>query len=340
MNNFTTSQVFDRTKGFMMLAGMDAALRTAAEIDPQLACKLYMAISDYAMLNVSPNFTDCPMLQISWAGLEPMIDASIANRKKHFKDDQPDARAEAVIAACVQNPSLSDRELERVTGVPKTTARRIREKYHAEIEHRSADTCTDICTDTCTNTNSGPDHRTTPDNKEVRSASGDNSVIHSGNVIDELNRMNNSCSLSGEDDLQINRPVYRVDGWRSRGTTSFKEIVAYHQRGEELEKILAENDNAWINTKGWGNVFNKYPQVNMGDIGYIPTLFYIPDCVRKISWELYNPNTEYPFEYTAGDYTVQPWPSSTPSTDAEDTIPRPWENTFSDLSDDDGELPF
>lgn len=96
------------------------------------AYTLFKAIADYSLYDIAPNFEPFPQLAIFWPMLERQIDSSVDRRSKNFADEESDERRQEVIDIIESHPEYSCREIEKLTGISKSTVNRIQRQYAAE----------------------------------------------------------------------------------------------------------------------------------------------------------------------------------------------------------------
>lgn len=96
------------------------------------AYRLFKAIANYSLYDITPDFEHFPQLAIFWPMLERQIDSSVDRRSKNFADEEGDERRQEVIGIIEAHPEYSCREIEKLTGVSKSTINRIQRQYAAE----------------------------------------------------------------------------------------------------------------------------------------------------------------------------------------------------------------
>lgn len=140
--NCQSKKPFDRSKRFTIYGSWMEnfnRLKRFAPDKPHPPYALFEAIAGYAMYGVEPDFSEFDnellreMLYQAFIAMKPNIDNSIKNSKANFADEERNERELMVVNYKKDHPSSSIREIEKATGVPKTTIARILEKYNVEI---------------------------------------------------------------------------------------------------------------------------------------------------------------------------------------------------------------
>ncbi len=96
------------------------------------AYMLFKAIANYSLYNIAPDFKHFPQLSIFWPMLERQIDSSVDRRSKNFADEESDERRQEIIDIIERHPEYSCREIEKLTGIGKSTVNRIQRQYAAQ----------------------------------------------------------------------------------------------------------------------------------------------------------------------------------------------------------------
>lgn len=132
---------FDRTKCFMFFGNwLDVFSKIETESDQtSVAYTLFKAIANYSLYEEVPDFEsfdakDKTLLTSLWIMLVEEIDRSVDNRSKNFRNGKPTKKQQEAIIACAKYYDESNRGIEEITGIPKTTAATVRERFKGEIE--------------------------------------------------------------------------------------------------------------------------------------------------------------------------------------------------------------
>lgn len=135
MDNKNEKRAFDPTVNFSFFGSwMNSIEATEQASGAEAAYMLFKAIAYYSMYDEQPNFSNAPIMYAIWAIIEREIDISIGKRKRNFASDEMDENIQKVKAAIIENPNASVRDIEKMTGVGKSTVDRIKHKYKEEIE--------------------------------------------------------------------------------------------------------------------------------------------------------------------------------------------------------------
>lgn len=132
-------RTFDPTVNFSFFGSWMSSIEAIEQANGvESAYLLFKAIANYSMYDEQPDFSNAPIMYALWAIIEREIDISIGKRKRNFANDELDENIQKVKSAFINNPNASVRDVERMTGVGKSTVDRIRRKYKQEIENACA----------------------------------------------------------------------------------------------------------------------------------------------------------------------------------------------------------
>lgn len=158
----TPKKEFDPTVCFTFFSDwMSAIVDAETESDMQSeAYMLFKSIADYSLYGEEPDFdnnTACKSFKRFWPMIANQIDTSIKNRKRGFKTGSgPTEKAQKVIEECKRSPKASLRQIEKVTGVSKSEAGRIKQRYIINDQPSACpDGVTSACSDDFTSACSG-----------------------------------------------------------------------------------------------------------------------------------------------------------------------------------------
>lgn len=132
-NNKTTEpKAFNRALCFTFFGNWYEAitnLETDADKD-SAAHTLFKAIAEYSLYGVRPD-SENVVFKVIWPILETEIDNTIDRRRRRFAPGELSAKHKNVLELHHSRPELSYRDMEQLTGVPKSTIARLIERYGA-----------------------------------------------------------------------------------------------------------------------------------------------------------------------------------------------------------------
>ena len=131
----TEKKPFDPAMSFAFFGSWFEALERLKESQGvEAAYSLFEAIANYSRYYDAPNFEDGSIAQIFWPMIQKEIDLSLKRRGANFSSEETEERRQKVISVHLENPSLTVREIEALTGVPKSTVSRILQKLANDRE--------------------------------------------------------------------------------------------------------------------------------------------------------------------------------------------------------------
>ena len=126
----TEKRPFDPAMSFTFFGSWFETLERLKESQGvETAYNLFEAIANYSRYYDAPNFEDGSIAQIFWPMIQREIDLSLKRRGANFSSEKTEERRQKVILAHLDNPSLTVREIEELTGIPKSTVNRILQKW-------------------------------------------------------------------------------------------------------------------------------------------------------------------------------------------------------------------
>lgn len=135
----TEKRPFDPAMSFAFFGSWFETLERLKESQGvEAAYNLFEAIANYSRYHDVPNFEDGSIAQIFWPMIQREIDLSLRRRGANFSSEETEKRRQKVISAHLGNPSLTMREIEELTGIPKSTVSRILQTWDddgVEAEH-------------------------------------------------------------------------------------------------------------------------------------------------------------------------------------------------------------
>lgn len=258
MANVETERTFDPTMAYTFFGSwyeMICELETNADRE-SLAYNWFKAISEYALYDAQPNFTD-PRDRGAWRAIEKEIDISIARRRRGCDDDTPTKKQQKVLDIFDQDPTLSIRALAKIAGVGKSTAEVALKRYRKEAR------CL-ICEDT--NTESVPEREDAEDNdvegEREKEAEEDNDIEEEREK--EADTDNTGTGQAGQ-----------------YGETEKPSIPL-------LEKVL---DYLW-SKYGYGSYIAQIDDEGKASYDFLPAFYYTP---KSNHGQIDDDNGELPF---------------------------------------------
>ncbi len=119
--------------------------------------RLFKAIANYSMYDEEPDFSDNKVLQIVWTAIVGGIDASLANRKKWFDNEEANASHVRIKAILQRNPEASLQQIADEAGVSRSTVHRVKRKLFTEGIIK-ADAANNVSLNPDTNFNPNSEH--------------------------------------------------------------------------------------------------------------------------------------------------------------------------------------
>ncbi|MCI9118405.1 MAG: MarR family transcriptional regulator [Flavonifractor sp.] len=131
----TEKRPFDPAMSFTFFGSWFETLERLKESQGvEAAYNLFEAIANYSRYYDAPNFEDGSIAQIFWPMIQREIDLSLKRRGANFSSEKTEERRQKVISAHLDNPSLTVREIEELTSIPKSTVNRILQKWADDRE--------------------------------------------------------------------------------------------------------------------------------------------------------------------------------------------------------------
>lgn len=146
----TEKKPFDRSKRFTVYGSWMENFIKLEKYGVEVPYTLFKGIAEYALFGTNPDFSNFEsthghdnellrdMLEQIYIGIRPNIDTSVKNSKSNFSDNERNEKEIMVVNLRRDNPSMSLRDIELATGVPKTTVERILKKYGADNAPQSS----------------------------------------------------------------------------------------------------------------------------------------------------------------------------------------------------------
>lgn len=125
----TEKKAFDPTMSFSFFGSWYETLERLKESQGvEVAYNLFEAIANYSRYYDAPNFEDGSIAKIFWPMIQREIDLSLKRRGANFTSEEAEERRQQIIAAYLENSSLSIREIAERTGISKSAVGRILQK--------------------------------------------------------------------------------------------------------------------------------------------------------------------------------------------------------------------
>lgn len=105
----------------------------------EAAYNLFTAIANYSMYYDIPNFENGSVVSIFWPMIQREIDLSLKRRGANFFSEEAEERRQQVIAAYTENPSLTVRDIAKMTGLSKSAVGRILQKLKDDVTEVGAE---------------------------------------------------------------------------------------------------------------------------------------------------------------------------------------------------------
>ena len=307
MDNKNDKRAFDPTVNFSFFGSWMNSIEAIEQASgAEAAYMLFKAIAYYSMYDEQPDFSNAPIMYAIWAIIEREIDISIGKRKRNFASDEMDENIQKVKAAIIENPNASVRDIEKMTGVGKSTVDRIKHKYKEEIEF--------ACTVGRDSTNdsdsvSGSDIESVFDSNSV---SDYDSVSDSDNDTMGRDRDGTVGQFNPEDYLsnEKDRVLYRLERVRQRLSNPEILKMEFFESGEHLGRAMSVRGRwkyaykAWqksISNNAIDSILDKYLSTHEES----PTLKRIGDKYGRIidGWD--NERQEPRIIYSVNGYFMQ-----------------------------------
>lgn len=156
-NKSTELKAFDRALCFTFFGNwyeVITNLETDAD-ESSAAYTLFKAIADYSLFGVRPD-SENMVIKAAWPMFETEIDNAVDRRRKRFAPGDLSAKHKRALELHSKRPDLSYRDIEQLTGVPKSTFARLVDRYGTDYGVGGADDNSDCvgvndadCSDEC-----------------------------------------------------------------------------------------------------------------------------------------------------------------------------------------------
>lgn len=148
MEHWQKRKDFDQTMSFSVFGTwVDAIERIKKAQGTEAAYALFEAIANYSMYYDTPNFEADSLAQMVWPLIQREIDISLKRRGVNFSSEEAKEREQQVIELYSENPSLSIRDIEKMTGVSKSAVGRILKKLKPNAPEKEKEKETEIETE-------------------------------------------------------------------------------------------------------------------------------------------------------------------------------------------------
>lgn len=132
-DKYTEKQAFNRALCFTFFGNWYEVI-TNLETDADkesVAYTLFKAIAEYSLFGVRPDSENL-VIKSTWPLFETEIDNTINRRQRGFGASELSEKHKSVLELHCKQSELTYRELEKITGVPKSTVARLIERYGAD----------------------------------------------------------------------------------------------------------------------------------------------------------------------------------------------------------------